>query len=186
MSAKGRYISSAARIPAMIARVCGLLCHALPVDDGWNGSQEDIPAATRPASRGLSQKQLQPNVMGVSNSPSSAGIRAWGDLTSRMVKATLQNRGTDAPAMAGRRTFTSRIRTKENPPEGLARPANGVGQLRLTASSYAARRLGQATIHSRVTQLANSPDFSFASWVSISELLGVSHPRRRVPERAIS
>jgi len=156
----------------MIARVCGLLCHALPVDDGWNGSQEDIPAATRPASRGLSQKQLQPNVMGVSNSPSSAGIRAWGDLTSRMVKATLQNRGTDAPAMAGRRTFTSRIRTKENPPEGLARPANGVGQLRLTASSYAARRLGQRP--SIVAQLGRPGALPFppASRVSISELLG--------------
>ena len=45
-------------------------------------------------------------------------------------------------------------------------------QWRLTASSYAARRHRQATVHSRAARQAMRPDFSAASRVSISELLG--------------
>ena len=42
---------------------------------------------------------------------------------------------------------------------------------RITASSYAARRLGHAAVHSRAGWRAKHPDFSPASRVSISELL---------------
>ena len=156
----------------MIARVRGLACHVLAVDDGSTGSLEDMPAATRAASRGLSQKQLQPNVMGASRSPSSAGIRAWGDVASRMKKAALQDRGTNAPAMAGRRTFTNRPRTKKTPPQEMARCGNGAGRLRPTASSYAARRLRLGAFILGQLGKQESTAVPPASRVSISELLG--------------
>ena len=45
---------------------------------------------------------------------------------------------------------------------------------RLTASSYAARRLGQADVDCRAAWRARHPAFSPASRVSISELFGIA------------
>jgi hypothetical protein len=57
---------------------------------------------------------------------------------------------------------------------------------RPTASSYAARRLGLRPFILGHLGGPGTNAFSPASRVSISELLGGSHPRHRVPERAIS